>query len=99
MAMTKDSKSPVSHLETVYSTYDPSRSVFSPYRSPYTLDLEALQNVIAEVLSMLGNLFTDRDDQDVVVAVVNDDQVILTQRNGTIYMSIRVIMIHFYIIL
>ena len=57
MAMTKDSKSPVSHLETVYSTYDPSRSVFSPYRSPYTLDLEALQNVIAEVLSVLGNLF------------------------------------------
>ena len=74
-------------------------SVFSPYRSPYTLDLEALQNVIAEVLSVLGNLFIDRDDQDVVVAVVNDDQVILTQRNGTIYMLIRVIMIHFYIIL
>ena len=51
-------------------------SVFSPYRSPYTLDLEALQNVIAEVLSVLGNLFIDRDDQD-IVAVVYDDQVIL----------------------
>ena len=74
-------------------------SVFSPYRSPYTLDLDALQNVIAELLSVLGNLFIDRDDQDVVVVVVNDDQVILTQRNGTIYMSIWVIMIHFYIIL
>ena len=98
--MTKDSKSPVSHLETVYSTYDPSRSVFSPYRSPYTLDLEALQNVIAEVLSMLGNLFIDRDDQDVVVAVVNYDQVILTQEWDHIqYMSIRIIMIHFFIIL
>ena len=64
-------------------------SVFSPYRSPYTLDLEALQNVIAEVLSMLGNLFIDRDDQDVVVAVVYYDQVILTQRNGTIYNTCR----------
>ena len=92
-------------------------SVFSPYRSPYTLNLEALQNVIAEVLSVLGNLFIDRDDQD-LVALVNDDHVILinsclqksrslilfrrrnimVQRNGTIDMSIRVIIIHFYII-
>ena len=53
-------------------------TVLSPYRSPYTLDLEAMQNVIAEVLSVLGNLFIDRDDQDVVVVVVNNDQVILT---------------------
>ena len=56
-------------------------SVFSPYSSSYTLDLEALQNVVAE---LLGKLFIDRDDQD-LVAVVN--------------MSIRVIRIHSYIIL
>ena len=49
-------------------------SGFSPYRSPYTLVLEALHNVIAALL--LGNLVIDRDDQ-VLVALVNGDQVIL----------------------
>ena len=45
-------------------------SVFSPYGSSYTIDLEALQDV---VVGLLWNLVFDIDDQ-ALVAVINDDQ-------------------------
>ena len=45
--------------------------MFSPYGSSYTIDLEALQDV---VVGLLWNLVFDIDDQ-ALIAVVNDNQV------------------------
>ena len=46
-------------------------SVYSPCRSSYTLDLEALQDVVP---ALLRNLVIDRGDQ-ALIDVVNNDQV------------------------